>query len=445
MISSSSKSSIKSTIQRQLLLRLLIACALISLILAASVFFIEFHKLGNQVSKRADEIASRFNEEIRPLLDETRLPQTAALRAKLKALSIAGKVNLGMGHLVYSAIHDLDGNTLVVEKDAQYIHAQKIDALMNSLDHQLPTQTEAYHKYHDIGDTAHIHLVYPLTNNRGEWAAIVEGVFAISEQVQQQVQKQIIFSVLGTVGIVVLTTLILYPIIITLMRRLSKLTENLLRANIETLRVLGNAVAKRDSATDVHNYRVTIYSVMLAEALGLSSHSIQSLIKGAFLHDIGKIGISDQILLKADTLTQDEQETMLNHVTHGVDIIKHSNWLKDAKDVVHYHHEQFNGNGYPCGLAGKHIPINARIFAIADVFDALTSSRPYKEPISFDKALKILEEGRGSHFDPEIFDTFKNIAPDLHKQVSGLSQKALQTQLEIITSQYFTKEMYDNI
>jgi putative nucleotidyltransferase with HDIG domain len=229
------------------------------------------------------------------------------------------------------------------------------------------------------------------------------------------------------------------------MRRLSKLTENLLRANIETLRVLGNAVAKRDSATDVHNYRVTIYSVMLAEALGLSSHSIQSLIKGAFLHDIGKIGISDQILLKADTLTQDEQETMLNHVTHGVDIIKHSNWLKDAKDVVHYHHEQYNGNGYPCGLAGKHIPINARIFAIADVFDALTSSRPYKEPIPFDKALKILEEGRGSHFDPEIFDTFKNIAPDLHKQVSGLSQKALQTQLEIITSQYFTKEMYDKI
>lgn len=367
------------------------------------------------------------------------------MNAKLKALSIAGKVNLGMGHLVYSAIHDLSGDTIVVEKDAQYPYAKKVEALMSSLKHQLPAQEGAYHKYRDIDNKAHIQLVYPLTNNQGERVAIVEGLYAISGQVQQQVQKQIVISVLGTVGIVFLTTLILYPIIITLMQRLSKLTDNLLRANIETLRVLGDAAAKQDSDTDVHNYRVTVYSVMLAETLGLSSHAIQSLIKGAFLHDIGKIGIRDEILLKNDSLTRGEQETMRDHVTHGVDIIKHSDWLKDAEDVVRYHHEQFGGNGYPYGLAEKHIPINARIFAITDVFDALLSSRPYKQPIPFDKALEILEEGRGSHFDPGILDTFKKIAPDLHQQVSSLSQSALQAKLEVITRQYFTKEMYDNV
>ncbi|MDY0292068.1 MAG: HD-GYP domain-containing protein [Desulfuromonadaceae bacterium] len=444
MMSPSPKYSIKATIQRQLFFRLLIACVLISVCLAVTVFFIEFHKLGNQVGRRADEIVIRFNDEVRPLLDEAQLAQTSALNAKLKALSIAGKVNLGMGHLVYSAIHDLSGNTIVVEKDAQYIYAQKVEALMSSLDHQVSAQAGAYHKYRDIDNTAHIQLVYPLTNSQGERAAIVEGLYAISAHVQHQVQQQIIYSVLGTVGIVVLTTLILYPILITLMQRLSKQTENLLQANIETLRVLGNAVAKRDSNTYVHNYRVTVYSVMLAETLGLSSHSIQSLIKGAFLHDIGKIGISDEILLKKGPLTRDEQESMRHHVTHGVDIVKHSDWLKDAKDVVRYHHEQFNGNGYPCGLSGEHIPINARIFAIADVFDALTSRRSYKKPIPFDKALKILEEGRGSHFDPELLDIFKGIAPALYQQVSTLSQGALQTQLDNITRQYFTKEMYDN-
>lgn len=444
MITPFSESSIKNTIQRHLLFRLLIACALISIVLAVAVFFIEFHKLGTQVSRRADEIATRFNDEIRPLLDESQLQQTSALRAKLKALSIAGKVNLGVGHLVYSAIHDLSGNTIVVEQDEEYTYASNVATLMNSLEHHLPAEAGAYHRYHYIDNSAHIQLVYPLTNSKGERAAIVEGLFAISKQVQQQVKRQIIFSVLGTVGIVVLTTLILYPIIITLIKRLSKMTDNLLQANIETLRVLGNAVAKRDSDTDVHNYRVTIYSVMLAEAMGLSTHSIQALIKGAFLHDIGKIGIRDKILLKNGALTHNEQENMRRHVIHGVDIIKHSDWLQEGEDVVRYHHEQYNGNGYPCGLTGEHIPVNARIFAIADVFDALTSSRPYKEAIAFDKAMQILEEGRGNHFDPDILNAFKSIAPIIYEQASNLSQKELQTRLDVITRQYFTKEMYAN-
>ncbi len=445
MMFQTSKSSIKTTIQRQLLFRLLIACTLISIILAASVFFIEFHRLGQQVGNRGNEIATRFNDEIRYLLDDPKLPKKIALHEKLKALSIAGKFNMGMGRLVYSAIYDLSGNAIVIEKDNKCEYENKVKELMASLDHQLPYPSEAYHKYRDINNIAHIHLVYPLTNRNGKRAAIVEGLFAISRQTEKLVEKRILVSALGTVGIVVLTTLILYPIIITLMRRLSKLTENILQANIETLRVLGNAVAKRDSDTDIHNYRVTIYSVTLAESMGLSTHLIQALIKGAFLHDIGKIGIMDHILLKPGPLTQDERETMKRHVSHGIDIIKHSDWLKEAADVVQNHHEQFSGNGYPCGLSGEDIPINARIFAVADVFDALTSSRPYKAPMSFDKAIETLEQGRGSHFDPIILDTFTAIAPSLHQQISHLAEDALQKKLLTITHQYFTIEMYDKV
>lgn len=445
MMTKTLNSSIKTTIKRQLLYRLFIACTLISIVLAATIFFIEFHRLGQQVSKRGNEIASRFNDEVRPLLDNPLAVEKEALRAKLKALSIAGQLNLGMGHLIYSTIYDLSGNVIVTEKDDQSAYEQKIADLMASLDHRLPSVAGAYHKYRDINNIGHIHLVYPLTNSTGELTAIVEGLFAISRQTEEQVQKRILISVLGTVAIVVLTTIILYPIIIILMRRLSNMTETLMQANIDTLRVLGNAVSKRDSDTDIHNYRVTVYSVNLAESLGLSTHVIQALIKGAFLHDIGKIGICDQILLKSGSLTQEERNTMKHHVDHGLDIIKHSDWLKDAADVVQYHHEQFNGNGYPCGLVGEAIPIIARVFAVADVFDALTSSRPYKEPMSIAVAIQTLEQGRGSHFDPVILDIFKTLAPVLHEQVANLSEGALQQKLATITSQYFTKEMYDNV
>ncbi len=239
-----------------------------------------------------------------------------------------------------------------------------------------------------------------------------------------------------------LTTMILYPIIMMLIRQLSNLADNLLEANIETLRALGSAIAKRDSDTDIHNYRVMIYSVNLAEAFGLVHSLIRTLIKGAFLHDVGKIGISDQILLKPGKLTKYEFEVMKRHVNHGIDIVEGSDWLKDATDVVGYHHEQFAGGGYPYGLKGDFIPITARIFAIADVFDALTSSRPYKDPMPFEKTMAILAEGRGTHFDPSLLDTFNTIAKSLYEKVANCSDEILRENLESITRQYFSKEMY---
>jgi len=117
--------------------------------------------------------------------------------------------------------------------------------------------------------------------------------------------------------IVIVTTLLLYPTIIRLVRRLAGLSENLLDANLQMLGVLGSAIAKRDSDTDVHNYRVTIYSVRLAEAVGLDEATIRSLMKGAFLHDVGKIGITDAILLKPGRLTEAEFAEMKKHVSHG--------------------------------------------------------------------------------------------------------------------------------
>jgi putative two-component system response regulator len=146
----------------------------------------------------------------------------------------------------------------------------------------------------------------------------------------------------------------------------------------------------------------------------LTDHNIQVLIKSTPLHDIGKVGIPDHILLKPGKLSPDEWEIMKHHARYGSDAIelaekdaeKPVEFLNMAKDIAHYHHEKWDGSGYPEGLTGDAIPIPARLMALADVFDALISQRVYKPPFPLEKAVSIIREGRGSHFDPDITDAF---------------------------------------
>ncbi len=221
-------------------------------------------------------------------------------------------------------------------------------------------------------------------------------------------------------------------------RELELLSRSLMNANIGMLEVLGSAIAKRDSDTSAHNYRVSIYSISIAKALGISDSALRSLIKGAFLHDIGKIAISDNILLKPGGLDDREYEIIKTHVLHGSEIIKAYSWLSDAFDVVLHHHEKYNGSGYPDGLKSDQIPLNARIFAIADVFDALTSKRPYKEPYSVEYALKIMRNDVGSHFDPEIFDVFTREAKSVYENIAQYNEIELENMLHAIMQDYFS-------
>ena len=266
---------------------------------------------------------------------------------------------------------------------------------------------------------------------------MARGLFALSDEAWAQIYRGI-FSVVGlTVALIVATGLVLYPIIARLLGQLEGLSSRLLDANLEMIEVLGSAIAKRDSDTDVHNYRVTIYSVRLAEKLGLDRDAIRSLIKGAFLHDVGKIGTSDSILLKPGRLDEAEFEIMKQHVRHGLDIVQRSSWLADAAGVVGSHHEKYDGSGYPESLANKIIPLEARLFAIADVFDALTSERPYKKPFSLEEALAILDEGSGSHFDPPLIEAFRGIAADLHREYANRDDAGPRRDLAAIVDEYF--------
>ena len=196
----------------------------------------------------------------------------------------------------------------------------------------------------------------PMKNSANKMRARILGVFAVSPEALTAMRGNILQTMLYVVGLVFATALVIYPIITRLLGRLSRTTVKLLDSNLEILQVLGGAIAKRDSDTDAHNYRVSVYSVCLAEAIDLPRKQIRSLIKGSLLHDVGKLGIRDNILLKPGKLDEEEFAVMKTHVEHGLEITARASWLQDAQTVVGGHHEKFDGAGYPEGLRGEDIP-----------------------------------------------------------------------------------------
>ncbi|MCF6092428.1 HD domain-containing protein [Microaerobacter geothermalis] len=185
--------------------------------------------------------------------------------------------------------------------------------------------------------------------------------------------------------------------------------KELERSNLAIVKALTAALDKKDSETEGHSERVVAYSMAIADALHLSEGERTKLRWGALLHDIGKIGIPDAILLKPGKLTKEEWEIMKKHPEIGFDMIKGIEFLEGATDVVLYHHERIDGKGYPMGLKGNDIPLAARIFAIADAFDAITSERPYKRALPVEHAIEVIKECSGSQFCPSCVNGFLTI------------------------------------
>ena len=173
-----------------------------------------------------------------------------------------------------------------------------------------------------------------------------------------------------------------------------------------TLRAFTQALNARDLETEAHSQRVAAYSLRLGIVMGLDELGLLGLEQGALLHDIGKIGIRDSILLKPGPLTDDERSTMRSHVQHGLRIVEDVTMFRPARSVIGQHHERFDGSGYPSGLSGHEIHIHARIFAVADALDALLSDRPYRRAQSFEYTRAELLAGSGTQFDPEILEAF---------------------------------------
>ena len=200
--------------------------------------------------------------------------------------------------------------------------------------------------------------------------------------------------------------------------------------------VLADMVESRDKCTGDHVRKTAAYTDIIMRELKkegiytdqLTDEFMNDVVNSAPLHDIGKIQVSDTILNKPGKLTDDEFEIMKTHTTAGAEVIRHamntvseenSGYLKEAMNLAHYHHEKWNGTGYPCGLKGEAIPLSARIMAVADVFDALVSKRSYKDGFPFEKAMSIIREGSGSHFDPKIAQAFINASDEVRRVMNS--------------------------
>ncbi len=187
--------------------------------------------------------------------------------------------------------------------------------------------------------------------------------------------------------------------------RLRSFIHELERAE-DILAVLARMVEAKDSYTEAHTERVTAYALELGQSLDLGEEERAALRRGGLLHDIGKIGVPEAILKKPGPLTPEEFEVMKTHTLLGEEICRPLQSLRTALPIIRNHHERWDGKGYPDGLEGEAIPLLARIVAIADAYDAMTSDRPYRPAMSPEKAQKILEEGRGQQWDPQLVDLF---------------------------------------
>jgi HD-GYP domain-containing protein (c-di-GMP phosphodiesterase class II) len=430
---------LRTFVRRVLVVRIGVATAIIAVGVAAAAYVSQRARLEREVADLGRRGVATLVERVRNVMDRERIDVVSALR------EIVGRgeqpVVYRAGRFVLFQVYDRSSTVLVEGVAGDQPDTAQVRTFMVSQPLAFPDAGRDHVQAARVDDRLLVYTVIPILDRGGSVAAFARGMFAVSPEVAEQMRWTILLNVFFAVAIVVGVAALLFPVILHLTRRLADYSTHLLDANLETLSVLGSAIAKRDSDTDAHNYRVSLYSARIGQAMGLSRVEMQTLIKGSFLHDVGKIGIPDAILLKPGRLDENEFTVMQSHVEKGVDIVQRSSWLRDGIAVAGYHHEKYGGGGYPHNLRGEDIPIAARIFAVADVFDALTSARPYKKPLDFEEAMELLEQGRGKHFDPTILDAFAKIARGLHERYAGREGEDLRQELADLVAEYFSAGM----
>jgi len=429
-----------NSINRNLIFRLLFIATLLSAILGYATYLNQNQQLNERIAERAQLSMEILKLETLRLLNAnigaTNEPPVQQALDNLVANSYRNE----KGRYAFIIIHDNQQRELARYQAPDIAIAPQLGQALLNHALQFPPSGAEYGELLGIAQTPDLPIATAITDRLGNTIAYANGVFVLSDQALADLQRATIRTVLLAIGLILITTVSIYPVIRGLTTKLSDLALHLLDANIDTIKTLGSAIAKRDSDTDAHNYRVTVYAVHMAEMLNLNANVIRTLIKGAFLHDVGKIGIRDHILHKPGRLDKTEFSIMQRHVKHGLDIVQQAFWLEDAAEVVGNHHEKYDGTGYPHGLRGEAIPLTARIFAIVDVFDALTSERPYKKPFPLTESLEILKQGGGSHFDPNLLSQFERLAPTLFENYANRDEAA-RMELESIVKRYYQGDL----
>ena len=268
------------------------------------------------------------------------------------------------------------------------VHIPDLAIMNGALNQPLPIEAEGFVAYHG----------FPLIA-KGQVKGVLE-VFLRSNHPVDQEHLEFLEALAGQAAIAIDNS--------TLFEQLQDSTTELSVAYDATLEGWAKALEMRDRETVGHAHRVIEMTLRIANKIGINGEALQHIRRGALLHDIGKMGIPDSILLKAGPLTPAEWEIMRQHPAHAYEMLKTIGYLEPALEIPYCHHEKWDGNGYPRGLKGEMIPMSARIFAVVDVWDALTSDRPYRYAWSEQKALEYIKMESGRHFDPLVVNAFLN-------------------------------------
>lgn len=355
----------------------------------------------------------------------------AAERARKAAKTLAG------GLFDVAEIYDSHGEKLA---SAMTPEGRAIEARLPA--HPRPESGESSHESLKLDDRRRVlRVLVPLKEAADSGATAVNGYFEGVRVLPAWQRNQMLVHALSAALMVGFASLLcgaaIYPVVVLLSADNERKSREILDSHLSLMEALGRAVGKRDSDTGAHNFRVAWMAARIGERLGLRDRAMQSLIVGSFLHDIGKISIPDAILLKPGRLDSGESEIMRTHVAQGEEIVSCIGWLDEAKAIVAAHHEKWDGSGYPRRLAGDAIPLSARIFVVADVFDSLCSKRPYKEALDFDTAISIMERDVGRHFDPRVMAVFQPIARELFDALDGGDEESARRRLEDCVRRHF--------
>lgn len=406
--------------------------ALVSLVLACLIAPIAWF---SSTETAEEDIVSLAMEESRRFLRYFDSMELGAPDAKHKAESAVKLLSGGLFDI--AELYDNKGKKLA---ESMTETGEIVEKLLPK--HNRPAYTAASYESVRINGFWTLRVFIPLqASANGPITGYFEGVRIIPEWQRNQLENSAIKAGLIACLAALLCGAAIYPIVVSLSRDNLRKTLEVLDSHISMMEALGRAIAKRDSDTGAHNYRVAWIAARIAEELGLSGSTMQALIAGSFLHDVGKIGIPDAILLKPGRLDDAEMATMRTHVAQGEDIVKGMGWLDGAHEVVAAHHEKWDGSGYPRQLAGESIPLAARIFALADVFDALMSKRPYKDPMPYAQVMSIIRKDTGSHFDPTVVATFERIADEIRNSLHDPSEQNARALLDALIRKHFAVEL----
>lgn len=405
----------------------------VSVVSAISMFLVLKHQAESTIAKLAEQESWRAHEQLIEILEN---------KKSVKESNLAdSNLNQMIGGL-FEWIELYQPSGLKVAEASSVKGRQLEKSLAPHKQYDL-RQPETF--VDENSTSSVIRIFIPIYKTMGQKNSELLGYLEVGREVPEWRRKQIqdvvfYISVIAALSAMI-TGLLLYPSIRLLLRRQRENLQRLYDSHIQVLDSLGLAVAKRESGTGTHNYKVSWIAATLGEKMGLSPSKIKNLIAGSFLHDVGKIATPDHILLKPGKLTNEEMIIMREHVSHGEDIVKNLGWFADSINVVSSHHEKWDGSGYPRKLSGENIPIEARIFAVADVFDALCSNRPYKDKIEFSETMNYIMEQSGSHFDPSVVSAFEGLAPFMYERTHGISESDAKKLLDPLIKKYFSIDL----